>query len=202
MGDAPDVTVLLTALTRGEPNAASQLIPVVYDELRKLAAAYMRSERSDHTLQPTALVHEAYIRLVKQRVPAWQSRAHFFGVAAQLMRQILTDHARAHLRQKRGGRQQQIPLNEAFIFSEDQSAELLALDAAIEHLAEIDPRQSRTVELRFFGGLSVDETAEVLGISPKTVKRDWSSAKAWLYADLKRQHEGHSGKMGERQSAL
>jgi len=202
MSQARDVTLLLSALTRGEPDAASQLIPVVYEELRKLAASYMRAERADHTLEPTALVHEAYIKLVKHEAPEWQSRAHFFGVAAQLMRHILTDHARAHLRHKRGGGRQQIPLNEALVFSEDQSAELLALDASIQRLAEIDPRQSRTVELRFFGGLSVDETAEVLGVSPKTVKRDWSSAKAWLYADLKQQHEGQSGKVGDGQIAL
>jgi RNA polymerase sigma factor (TIGR02999 family) len=163
-------------------------MPLIYDELRRLAASYMRRERADHTLQATALVHEAYLKLVEQRSVDWQSRAHFFGVAAQLMRRILVDHARGHSRQKRGGEQQKVSLDEAFVFSERQADEIVAVDDSLNVLARIDPRQARVVELRFFGGLSVEEAADVLGISPKTVKREWSVAKAWLYADLKERH--------------
>jgi len=202
MSDNPEVTLLLSALTRGDDGAATKLIPVVYDELRRLAGSYMRRERVDHTLQATALVHEAYLKLVEQRSVDWQSRAHFFGVAAQLMRRILIDHARGHTRQKRGGEQRKVSLDEAFVFSEKQADELLAVDDSLNRLAEIDPRQARVVELRFFGGLSVEEAAEVLGVSPKTVKRDWSVAKAWLYADLKERHGIDAAAMGERQSAI
>jgi RNA polymerase sigma factor (TIGR02999 family) len=202
MGEDNEVTLLLSALTRGDDGAASKLIPVVYDELRRLAASYMRRERPDHTLQATALVHEAFLKLVEQRAVNWQSRAHFFGVAAQLMRRILIDHARGHLRQKRGGEHKKVSLDEAFIFSEQQSAELLAVDESLTRLSKLDARQGRVVELRFFGGLSVEEAAEVLGISPKTVKRDWSIAKAWLYADLKERHGIDAGAMGERQNAV
>jgi len=202
MEQASDVTVLLAALSRGETDAASKLIPVVYDELRRLASYYMRRERQEHTLQATALVHEAYLKLVEQRSVDWKSRAHFFGVAAQLMRRILVDHARGHLRQKRGGEHKKVSLEEAFIFSEQQSAELVALDQSLERLAKLDGRQSRIVELRFFGGLSVEETAEILGVSPKTVKRDWSVAKAWLYADLKERDGINAGAVGERQGAI
>jgi RNA polymerase sigma-70 factor (ECF subfamily) len=202
MSEDNEVTLLLSALTRGDEGAASKLIPVVYDELRRLAASYMRRERADHTLQATALVHEAFLKLVEQRAVNWQSRAHFFGVAAQLMRRILIDHARGHLRQKRGGEHKKVSLDEAFIFSEQQSAELLAVDESLTRLSKLDQRQGRVVELRFFGGLSVGEAAEVLGISPKTVKRDWSIAKAWLYADLKERHGIDAGAMGERQNAV
>jgi RNA polymerase sigma factor (TIGR02999 family) len=162
----------------------------------------MRRERVDHTLQATALVHEAFLKLVEQRSVNWQSRAHFFGVAAQLMRRILIDYARGHSRQKRGGEQKKVSLDEAFVFSEQQADELLAVDDSLNLLAKIDPRQARVVELRFFGGLSVEEAAEVLGVSPKTVKRDWSVAKAWLYADLKERHGIDAAAMGERQSAV
>ena len=182
--------------------AASKLIPVVYDELRRLASSYMRRERVDHTLQATALVHEAYVKLIEQRSVNWQSRAHFFGVAAQLMRRILIDHARGHLRQKRGGEQQKVSLDEAFIFSDQHADELIAVDESLNLLAKVDPRQARVVELRFFGGLSVEEAAEVLAVSPKTVKRDWSVAKAWLYADLKERYGIDAAAMGERQSAV
>jgi len=188
MGDAHEVTVLLSALNRGDQDAGARLIPVVYNELRRLAGSYMRHERADHTLQATALVHEAYLKLVEQQSVNWQSRAHFFGVAAQLMRRILIDHARGHLRQKRGGEYKKVSLNDAYIFSPEQSAELLAVDESLQRLAKLDERQARVVELRFFGGLSVEEAAAVLGISAKTVKRDWSVAKAWLYADLKEHH--------------
>jgi len=188
MGDAHEVTQLLSALSRGDQDAGAKLIPVVYNELRRLAGSYMRRERPDHTLQATALVHEAYMKLVEQQSVNWQSRAHFFGVAAQLMRRILIDHARGHLRQKRGGEYRKVSLNDAFIFSTEQSAELVAVDESLQRLAQMDERQARVVELRFFGGLSVEEAASVLNISAKTVKRDWSVAKAWLYADLKEQH--------------
>lgn len=202
MSESQDVTLLLSALTRGEDGAASKLVPVVYDELRRLAASYMRRERVDHTLQATALVNEAYLKLVEQRSVNWQSRAHFFGVAAQLMRRILIDHARGHRREKRGGEQKKVSLDEAFVFAEQRADELLAVDDSLNLLAKRDPRQARVVELRFFGGLSVEEAAEVLGVSPKTVKRDWSIAKAWLYADLKERYGIDAAAMGDRQSAV
>jgi RNA polymerase sigma-70 factor, ECF subfamily len=185
-----DVTVLLSELQKGDPDAASRLIPLVYNELRRLAGHYMRQERPDHTLQATALVHEAYLKLINQRSVDWQGRAHFFGIAAQLMRRILIDHARGHLREKRGGPQQALPLDEALVLSPEQSSELINLDEALQRLAKLDARQSRIVELRFFGGLSTEETAEFLGISSKTVKRDWSLAKAWLHGELKRHSAG------------
>jgi RNA polymerase sigma-70 factor, ECF subfamily len=202
MSEGDEVTLLLSALTRGDDGAASKLIPVVYGELRKLAGSYMRKERVDHTLQATALVHEAYLKLVEQRSVNWQSRAHFFGIAAQIMRRILIDHARGHTREKRGGEQRKVSLDEAFIFAEQRADELLAVDDSLNQLAKFDPRQARVVELRFFGGLSVEEAAEVLGVSPKTVKRDWSVAKAWLYADLKERYGIDAAAMGERQGAI
>jgi RNA polymerase sigma-70 factor, ECF subfamily len=183
-----NVTVLLAELTKGNEEAAAKLIPMVYGELRRLAGSYMRRERSDHTLQATALVHEAYLKLIEQRAVNWQSRAHFFGIAAQIMRRILVDHARGHLRDKRGGGQSEVPLDEAIVFAPQQSSELVRLDQALDRLALIDPRQAKIVELRFFGGLTVEEASEVLGISPKTVKRDWSVAKAWLHGELKQSH--------------
>lgn len=202
MNDSHEVTLLLSALTRGDTDAGRKLIHFVYEELRRLAGSYMRRERADHTLQATALVHEAYLKLVEQQSVNWQSRAHFFGVAAQLMRRILIDHARGHLRQKRGGEYKKVSLNEAFVFSPEQSAELLAVDAALERLAKLDERQARVVELRFFGGLSVEEAASVLDVSPKTVKRDWSIAKAWLYADLKDHHGIDAAAMGDGQGTI
>lgn len=194
--------MLLTALTNGEDGAASKLIPVVYDELRRLAGSYMRRERVDHTLQATALVNEAYLKLIEQRAVNWQSRAHFFGVAAQLMRRILIDYARGHTREKRGGEQKKVSLDEVILFSEQQADELLAVDDSLNLLEKMDPRQARVVELRFFAGLSVEEAAEALGVSPKTVKRDWSVAKAWLYADLKERYGMDAAAMGERQGAV
>jgi len=179
-----DVTVLLSELVKGDEAAASKLFPLLYDELRRLAGYYMRRERGDHTLQPTALVHEAYIKLVQQRPIDWQGRAHFFGIAARVMRTILVDHARGHLRDKRGGGQRPVPIDEVLIFAPEQSQELVKLDQAVERLTKIDPRQGKIVELRFFGGLTVEQTADVLSISPKTVKRDWSMAKAWLHGEL------------------
>jgi RNA polymerase sigma factor (TIGR02999 family) len=193
-----DVTALLSQLTQGNHEASEKLIPLVYDELKRLARAYMRRERPDHTLQTTALVHEAYLRLVRQQAVNWQGRSHFFGIAAQLMRRILIDHARGHLREKRGGAKEVLPLNEALVFSTEHSEELVKLDEALERLSKLDARQSRIVELRFFGGLSVEETAEFLGISPKTVKRDWAVAKAWLHGEL-RNNDGDVPKaMGTR----
>lgn len=194
---AADVTILLSEMAKGNPDAASRLVPLVYQELRRIALRHMRRERADHTLQATALVHEAYFKLIEQRSVAWQSRAHFFGVASQAMRRILIDHARSNLRDKRGGAQSAIPLDQAVVFSPAQSADLLELDVALSRLAEFDPRQARIVELRFFGGLSVEEAAAVLGISPKTVKRDWSVAKAWLHAELKGVHGAGPGEVGD-----
>lgn len=187
-----DVTALLGQLAKGDDAAASRLIPIVYDELRRLAAGYMRRERQDHTLQPTALVHEAYLKLIEQRVVNWQGRAHFFGIAAQTMRRILIDHARAHLRDKRGGGMIPVPLDEALAFSPEQSSDLVRLDASMERLAKLDPRQSRIVEMRFFGGLTVEQIAAIMNVSPKTVKRDWSMAKAWLHGDMKTSHGDHT----------
>jgi RNA polymerase sigma-70 factor, ECF subfamily len=181
-----DVTVLLAEVAKGNQEAASKLVPLVYEEMRRLAGGYMRRERTNHTLQATALVHEAYLKLVEQR-SGWRSRAHFFGVAAQVMRHILIDHARGHVRAKRGGPKESVALDEALVFSEEKSEELLAVDEAMQRLAKLDPRQSKIVEMRFFGGLTVEETAEALSISPITVKRDWSLARAWLYGELQRQ---------------
>ena len=180
-----DVTQLLVELTKGNKEAASKLIPLVHDELHRLARRQMRGERTDHTLQATALLNEAYLKLIENRPLQWQNRAHFFAVAAQIMRRILIDHARSHLRQKRGGGQKMVTLNEGLVFSPEQSMELLQLDQSLDRLAQLDPRQSKIVEMRFFAGLTVEETAEVLHISPKTVKREWSIAKAWLHGDLR-----------------
>lgn len=183
--DPGEVTGLLLELAQGNQAAAEKLVPLVYDELKRTARRYMRRERSDHTLQTTALVHEAYLKLIQQHRIDWQSRSHFFAIAAQLMRRILLDHARGHLRHKRGGQVEILPFNEALTFSDEQSEELIRLDDALERLSTIDPRQSRIVVLRFFGGLSIEETAAVLGVSPKTVKRDWAIAKAWLHGELR-----------------
>lgn len=181
---APDVTQLLQAVSSGEEHALDKLIPAVHAELRRQAARYLRRERQNHTLQPTALVNEAFIRLVDQRNVRWQNRAHFFGVAAQAMRRILVDHARAQHRIKRGGVQQNVTLDEGMLAAAARSVDVLALDEALGRLAVLDARQARVVELRFFGGLSVEETATVMDISPATVKREWSMAKAWLFTQL------------------
>jgi RNA polymerase sigma-70 factor, ECF subfamily len=191
-----EVTVLLKDLTKGNQEAASKLVPLIYNEMRGLARAYMRRERPDHTLQATALVHEAYLKLVEQRSVDWRSRAHFMGIAAQAMRRILIDHARGHLRKKRGGGEQIVALEEDLAFSPEQSVELVKLDDALTELAKRDSRQAKIVELRFFGGLTVEEAAELLGISSKTVKRDWAVAKAWLHGFLKEPHEDVAGKVG------
>jgi len=181
------VTDLLVELTDGNTQVLEALLPIVYSELRKLANNYLRRERADHTLQPTALVHEAYMKLVDQRNVVWQNRAHFFGVAANIMRRILVDHARRHKSEKRGGEYSKEQLEEALVVvSDERSFELLALDEALENLATMDPQKARMVELRYFGGLSVEETAEVMGVSEITVKRHWKLAKAWLYGQIAR----------------
>jgi RNA polymerase sigma-70 factor (ECF subfamily) len=186
---AGDVTQLLADLQNGRPAVASQLTPLVYNELRRLARHQMRHERPDHTLQATALVHEAYLRLVNLPERTWQNRTHFIAIAAQVLRRILIDHARARRTAKRDGALHRVPLEEPLLLTDEQSDELVALDEALERLAQFDARQSRVVELRFFGGLTVEETAEALGISPKTVKRDWSVARAWLHREVSKSRD-------------
>lgn len=176
------LTGLLRAWNRGDHQALDRLVPLVQRELRQLAAAHLRRERPDHTLQPTALVHEVYLRLVGASDVSWQDRSHFFGIAARLMRQILVDHARRRRAAKRGGLATRVTLDDDVAVERNLDVE--ALDEALARLAELDPRQGRVVELRFFGGLGVEETAEVLRISPTTVKREWRTARAWLYREL------------------
>lgn len=179
---AGDVTRLLLDLSNGRREATDELLPLVYAELRDLAARLLRHERPDHTLQPTALVHEAYLRLVDQRVETWENKAHFLGIAAQAMRRILVDHARRRATAKRRGAR--VTLEEDLAPATDPAPDLLEIDAALARLAELDARQARVVELRFFGGLSVEETASVLGTGTATVKRDWAFARAWLHREL------------------
>ena len=178
------VTRLLVAWGEGNAEASEQLMPLVYDELRHLARGYLRRERPEHTLQPTALVHEAYLRLVDSTQVNWQSRVHFYGVAARLMRRVLVDHARAHAAAKRGGRVEKISLDEAGDILRDEGAGLVALDDALGGLSQLYPRQSRVVELRFFGGLTTPEIAEVLQVSDSTVERDWNFALLWLKREM------------------
>lgn len=182
----PDqVTRLLVDWQHGDKDALDQLMPLVYHELRKLAASYLKKERRNHTLQPTALIHEAYVRMVRQEIPEWQNRAHFFGVAARLMRQILVDHARTVKASKRGGEQQRLALDDAPpVFTQDDVTGLLILDDALRRLAALDERRARVVEMRAFGGMSVEDTARVLGVSEPTVKRDMRLAQAWLRREL------------------
>jgi RNA polymerase sigma factor (TIGR02999 family) len=179
-----DVTQLLMAWSNGEQDALEQLIPLVYNELHRLAHRYMAGERREHTLQSTALVHEAYERLINLKNVSWQNRAHFFAVSAQLMRRILVDYARARRYSKRAGQWRQVPLNEAVAVFQDRRTDIVALDDALRTLADIDSRKGRVVEMRFFGGLSIKETAEVLNVSPETVLRDWRLAKVWLLREL------------------
>jgi RNA polymerase sigma-70 factor (ECF subfamily) len=179
-----EVTQLLIDLRAGNRDAEAKLIPLVYAELRQLAAHYLRGERADHTLQPTALVHEAYIRLTKLHDIDWKSRSHFFATAAAIMRRILVDHARAQLADKREALHNAVSLEDVLVVSPNRSSDLIALDEALKKLAQLDIRRSKIVELRFFGGLSEEETGEVLGLSSRTVKRDWRVAKAWLYEEL------------------
>lgn len=176
-----DVTGLLIEWRQGDKAALDKLTPLVYDEIRRIAHRYMQGEREGHTLQTTALVNEAYLRLAGQHKVDWQDRAHFFAVTAQVMRHILIDHARRRHYAKRGGGAQQVTFDEAVAMPQQRARELVALDDALEELAKIDPRKSRVVELRYFGGLNLEETAEVLAVSVMTVRRDWRAAKAWLY---------------------
>jgi RNA polymerase sigma-70 factor (ECF subfamily) len=184
MAETRNITQLLSAWSEGDKAALDALIPVVYDELRRQASRYLRRERPGHTLQTTALINEAYLRLFDQRAMKWQNRAQFFGIAAQLMRRILVDHARAKHRAKRGGSEIRVSLTDATSVTKEPDLDLVQLDEALNKLAEIDPQQSKIVELRFFSGLNVQETAAALNISPATVKRDWSVAKAWLHREI------------------
>jgi len=193
-----DASVLLAQVASGNQGATEKLVPLVYEELKRLARRHMRRERPDHTLQTTALVHEAYLKLVRQQGVSWQGRSHFLAVASQLMRRILIDHARGQLRAKRGAGKVLLPLSEELAFSSEHSEDLVRLDEALQRLATIDQRQGRIVELRFFGGLSVDETSEFLGVSPKTVKRDWAVAKAWLHGEMRRANGTIPGTVGTR----
>ena len=176
-----DVTQLLAAWGKGDKSALDKLLPLVHAELRRIARRQMSQERDGHTLQATALVNEAYLRLAGQQGYEWQNRAHFFAVCAQVMRHVLIDHARAHARDKRGGGAIQVSLDEAAALAGQPAEHLLALDDALQFLESVDPQKGKIVELRYFGGLSIDETAEVLNISPRTVRREWQRSKAWLY---------------------
>ena len=186
MPQEQDVTQVLRELSADHNDGPARLLPLVYDELRKLSQAYLQDERPDHTLQATALVHEAYLRLVDWQNVTWKNRAHFFAVAAQVMRRILVDHARERNAQKRGGGVTKLSLDEAISFAQEREVDLVALDDALQSLALLDDGQSKIVELRFFGGLTIEETAEALRISPATVKREWTLAKAWLHKRIVR----------------
>jgi RNA polymerase sigma-70 factor, ECF subfamily len=182
----------------GDPDAARQLIPLIYDELRRLAFRRLRHQRPGHTLEATALVHEAYLKLADQPHAKWQNRAHFFAVASRAMRQILVDYARSQHRIRRGGRRQKVSLDKVLLVAPERTDELLCIHELLSRMEELDPRQGRIVELRYFAGLTTDETAEVLGISPKTVQREWNMAKAWLYGELKeREHDGGGMEAGQ-----
>lgn len=182
----PEVTELLIAWSNGDPTALDRLMPIAYDELHRLARRYMRREASDHTLQTTALVNEAYLRLIDQNRVQWQNRAHFYAISAQIMRRILVSMARARHAHKRGSGALELQLDEALVASNERDSDLVALDDALVELTRLDPRRGQVVELRYFGGLSVKETAEVLKVSEETVMRDWTRAKAWLYVQLDR----------------
>ena len=180
------VTILLRRLSEGDQDALAELMPLMYDELHSLASSYLRRERQDHTLQTTALVHEAYLRLVNQKDAQWNERGHFLAVAAQIMRRILVDHARRHKSDKRGGPIAKLPLEEALVVAEGQFEDIMMLDDLLIRLARIDPHEAQIVELRFFAGLSVEETAAAMGISSTTVKREWSVARKWLAREMGR----------------
>jgi len=181
-----DITQLLVDSSAGDRAAMDQLMPLVYEELRHLAKSHLQRERPGHTLQSTALVHEAYLRLIDQKQVHWKNRAHFFALASQMIRRILVDHARAHKAGKRGAGVQNLSLDEALGVPGTPDVDVLALDDALTGLAKLDPQQSRIVELRFFAGLSIDETAEIIGLSPATVNREWSAARAWLFREITR----------------
>jgi RNA polymerase sigma-70 factor, ECF subfamily len=178
------ITDLLAQWSQGDVQAREALMPLVYDELRRLAGSYFRSERTDHTLQPTALVNEAYLRLAAQKDVHWNDKGHFFAITAQLMRRILVDHARNHLSEKRGSGSAKVPLEGVFAMSKEQPGDLLTLDERLTRLAQVDPRQAQIVQMKVFGGLSVEDIAQLLSISPSTVKRDWSMARAWLVREI------------------
>lgn len=206
------VTQLLNDWQDGDRAALDKLTPLVYDELRRIAHRYLQRERNGHTLQTTALVNEAYLRLAGQEKTAWQDRAHFFAVTAQVMRHILIDHARRRRYLKHGGELQQVSLDQASLMSEERAAELVALDEALAELKQLDPRKSRVVELRYFGGLSLEEAANTLGVSVMTVRRDWRAAKAWLFRRMreadgtadnaKHDSDAHQSTIGNRKSAM
>lgn len=184
-GSAPDVTQLLVNWSRGDQAALEQLMPLVYGELRRLAAAYLRRERSNHTLQSTALVNEAFLRMVQQHEVQWRNRAHFYGIAAQMIRRILVDYARSQHAEKRGSGAVKLELDEAMAVAQKlPDVDLLALNDALDRLAQLDERQSRVVELRFFAGLSIEETAEVMHLSSASIKREWHTARAWLFREM------------------
>ena len=183
---AADVTQLLVRWSMGNQAALDELMPLVYGELHRLASAYLRRERPDHTLQSTALVHEAFMKLVNQHEVEWRNRAHFYGIAAQMIRRILVDYARSHHAEKRGSGAVKLALDEALAVPLQKDLDLLGLNDSLEQLAKMDPRQNRIVELRFFAGLSIEETAEVMQLSPATIKREWNSARAWLFRELSR----------------
>jgi RNA polymerase sigma-70 factor, ECF subfamily len=196
MDRAGDVTRLLGDLKAGDKAAEAQLLELVYPELRKIARRYLRGERSGHTLQPTALVNEAYLQLTQQLDKDWQGRSHFFAIAAQLMRRILVDHARHKKAAKRDGARKQVELTETLAVTEDRLDEILDVDVALQRLAEFDPRRATVVELRFFGGMTEEEVGEVLDVAPRTVRRDWNVAKAWLHGELR--ERGRSERPPER----
>ncbi|HEX5705424.1 MAG TPA: sigma-70 family RNA polymerase sigma factor [Pyrinomonadaceae bacterium] len=184
-GDAQhDVTQILNDWSGGDQKAQERLMPFVYDELRRLARSFLVKERGDHTLQPTALVHEAYVRLVDQTRVNWQNRAHFYGIAARMMRRVLVDHARAHAAEKRGGGAIRLSIDDVQVPLEQRAADFVALDEALEKLSQFDKRKGKVVEMRFFGGLNDEEIAEVLGVTTRTVLRDWKKARLWLYREL------------------
>jgi len=184
-----NITALLAQAQGGKQEKVDQLMQLLYGELRRMAASYLRGERTGHTLQPTALVNEAYLRLVEQDATDWKNRSHFLAIAAQAMRRVLVDHARRGHAAKRGGPLPKLSLEQAIVYSKEQAVELVVLDELMERLAGMDPQQARIVELRVFGGLTVEETAEVLRVSPATVKRDWTLAKAWLAREMDRRSE-------------
>jgi RNA polymerase sigma-70 factor, ECF subfamily len=182
--DAGEVTLLLKAMQSGDPTASEKLLPLVYEELHRLAKSYMRRERGDHTLQPTALINETYLRLIGDTTN-FQNRAHFIGFAAQVMRHVLVDHARAHNAAMRGGNLRRVELEEGVAISKERSGEILALDEALKELEKVSPRQAKVVELRYFAGLSVEEIASMLEIGPRSVEREWASARVWLFERMR-----------------
>lgn len=197
-----EITRLLNRLSRGDKDAESKVAAAIYPDLKRLASSYLRGERKGHTLQTTALVNEAFLRIFTNERVQWQSRTHFIATAATLMRRILVDHARARLTEKRGGGRQTLSLDEALVYSDQDSAQLVVLDQALDRLAKRDARASRVVELRFFGGMTVEETAEALGVGETTVKRDWQAARVWLYGELSKSRNNDTEAMGAGQGAV